>query len=122
MNIDKLKRAQEKIVAINKIEAEISRQQKQDNGRGALIPTGVTTKHKITCRICDVTAGLWAKGNWDGGMFVNRPKYAVCNIDADIMQNDILKVSETEAYRVGVVSSFCLRGQGWGKQAQLFEA
>jgi hypothetical protein len=121
-DIEKLKRAQGKLVGLNEVEAKITRRAMVDNGRGAKIPSDEASEHYIKCRIADIVGGVWREGLYDGGMFINRPKYAVCENNADIESGDILTIDERISYRVGIVSGLRIYGEAYGKQAELFEA
>jgi hypothetical protein len=120
--IDKLRKAQARLIDINRTDGIIERKDSIDNGRGSLIPAENSQTHSITCRVSNESGGVWKNGEWDGGLSTNQTKYLIAEWDADIKENDILTIAAGIKFRLGIVSCLEVESEVYGKQAELFKA
>ncbi|MDR1952366.1 MAG: hypothetical protein LBQ37_02480 [Elusimicrobiota bacterium] len=121
MDIERLRKSYKRIIDVNKISAQVSRETLKDNGRGQMIPDGTNETHNIECRISHEGGGVWKYGVWDGGLATNKTKYLIVSWNTDIKENDIL-ICDDESFRIGVVSKLKVVGEVYGQQAELFKA
>jgi hypothetical protein len=101
--LDQMRRGMEQLINEDKDIGAITRDAKEDNGRGQLIPTGETKTHKIICRVGYQSGGVWASKQWEGGLTIDTSPYVLARHDADVAQGDEL-VWRGRKYTVGVVS------------------
>ena len=118
--LDQMRRGMERLIEEDKDIGIITRDIKEDNGRGQLISTGVPTFHKVICRVGYQSGGVWSSKRWEGGLTIDTSSYVLARHDEDIEKDDELKWRDKK-YKVGVVSRPSFNAGATCTQAQLTE-
>jgi hypothetical protein len=98
----------------------ITRKAYAGNGRGALVPTGETATHSVTCRVSCEGGGVWHRGEWAGGLATEATPCVFASPEADIKADDLLEW-RGRRYTVGPVTCPQLGGGAAALQAPLTE-
>jgi hypothetical protein len=115
-----MRRAAERLIAVDGDTGTITHQSMIDNGRGQMIPAGEPSSHTLWCRVGYQSGGVWAARPWEGGLTIDTTPCVLAEYDADIQQGDILEWRDRK-YTVGVVSRPELGGGPTCTQAPLTE-
>jgi hypothetical protein len=115
-----MRRGIDRIIAIDSDTGTITRAEKQDNGRGQMIPTGNKTDHTVTCRVSYQSGGVWPGKTSELGLTIDTTPYVLAAHDADIEKDDVLEW-RGKRYTVGIVSRPQLGGGATCTQAPLVE-
>ena len=118
--LDQMRRGMDRLINVDNAIGYVTRSVKKDNGRGTLIPTGETSKHKIICRVGYQVGGVWSATPHEGGLTIDTSPYVLAFHDANLEQGDTLEWRNRK-FTVGVVTRPTFDGGATCTQAPLTE-
>ena len=118
--LDQMRRGVERLIVNDGDIGIVTRQEKKDNGRGQLIPTGNTTIHKVACRVSYQSGGVWQGKQWEGGLTIDTSPYVLACHCSNLEKDDVLEW-RGKKYTVGVVTRPTVCGGSTCTQAPLTE-
>lgn len=116
----RMRRAMERLIAVDGGTGTVTRQAMADNGRGQMIPAGELSTHAVWRRVGYQSGGVWAARPWEGGLTIDTTPCVLAEYDADIRQGGLLEWRGRK-YTAGAVSRPELGGGPVCAQAPLTE-
>jgi len=101
--LEQMRSGMESILNIDSDIGILTRADKENNGRGQLVPTGELKTHRVICRVSYQSGNVWGSKEWEGGLSIDNRPYVLAKHDADIEQHDILEW-RGKHYNIGTVT------------------